>query len=385
MRPWNLLSAAGLGAAGMYLLDPRRGRRRRAMLRDKAVHTGRVVDDAAGVVRRDAWNRTRGLFAGLRARLSLRPPDDRKLAERIRSRLGFLVRHPSSIEVHVQHGRVTLSGPVLADEVDRLLARVTAMRGVRQVEDRLTAHQEPGNVPGLQGEPARRRGEGGFPLLQGYWSPTARVVAGAGGGALTLLGMRRGGLAGGALGLGGLALLLRGLTNLDLSRLLGAGAGRHAVTVQKTITVDAPVEEVFAFWDHYENFPRFMAHVREVRAADAGRSHWVMAGPLGVAVTWDTEVSEYVRNERMGWRTVPGSAVEHAGLVRFEPAEGGTRIHVRMSYSPPAGALGHTVAALLGRHPKRAMDHDLARFKSLIEEGKTTARGEAIRRDQLGA
>jgi uncharacterized membrane protein len=217
------------------------------------------------------------------------------------------------------------------------------------------------------------------------WSPTARVAAGAGGGVLTLLGMRRGGLTGGALGLGGLALLLRGLTNLKLSRLVGLGPGRRGATVQKTITVDAPIEEVFAFWDHYENFARFMAHVREVRPTEAGRSHWVMAGPAGVAVTWDTEVSAYVRNEMMEWRTIQGSVVEHTGLVRFEPADGGTRIHIRMSYNSPVGALGHPVAALLGKDPRHALDDDLVRFKSLIEQGKTTARDETVRRDRLGA
>ena len=157
------------------------------------------------------------------------------------------------------------------------------------------------------------------------------------------------------------------------------------MVVQKAVTVDAPIEEVFGFWDHYENFPRFMAHVREVRPAEAGRSHWVVAGPAGVPVSWDTEVSAYVPNELMGWRTIPGSAVDHAGYVRFERAEGGTRIHVRMSYEPRAGALGHTIATLLGQDPGRAMGADLARFKSLIEEGKTTARGKAVRRDQLGA
>jgi uncharacterized membrane protein len=316
MRPWRFLSLAGFGATAMYLLDPARGRRRRAGLRDTVVHTGHVVDDAVGVVGRDVRNRSRGRLARLRARLGRRP-DDRELGERIRSGLGSA-----------------------------------------------------GGV--------------GFPLRDTNWSPTARVMAGAGGSAIALLGMRRGGLTGRALGVGGLTLLVRGLTNLEMSRLLGMGGGRRGTTVHKTITVDAPIEEVFAFWDHYENFPRFMAHVREVRPADAGRSHWVVTGPAGVPVSWDTEVSAYVPNELMGWRTIPGSAVDHAGLVRFERAEGGTRIHVRMSYDPPAGALGHTVAALLGSDPGRAMDADLARFKSLMEEGKTTARGKAVRRDQLG-
>jgi uncharacterized membrane protein len=63
---------------------------------------------------------------------------------------------------------------------------------------------------------------------------------------------------------------------------------------------------------------------------------------------------------------------------------GGTRIQIRLSYNPPAGALGHGVAALLGSDPKRAMDEDLVRFKSLLEDGRTRAHGQTVRRDALG-
>lgn len=385
MQPRRFVGLAGLGAVAMYMLDPIRGRRRRAGARDKMVHAGHVVEEAAGVVQRDVRNRARGLLARVRGALTQGPLDDRQLAERIRARLGFLVRHPGSVEVEVRDGVVTLSGPVLADEAPRLCARVASMHGVQGLDSRLSVHEEPAGVPGLQGEPARPRRGSGYRFVRPYWSPTARVVAGAGGGVLTLLGARRGGWIGRALGLGGLALLLRGLTNLELSRLPGLGGGRTDMTVRKSITVDAPVEEVFAFWDHFENFPRFMSHVREIRLADAGRSHWVVTGPGGVPLTWDSEITAYVRNQSLDWHTVPGSTIEHAGAVRFEPAGGGTRIHVRMSYRPPAGVLGHSVAALLGHDPTRAMDQDLARFKSLIEEGKTTARGERVRRDQLGA
>jgi uncharacterized membrane protein len=55
-----------------------------------------------------------------------------------------------------------------------------------------------------------------------------------------------------------------------------------------------------------------------------------------------------------------------------------------MTYNPPAGALGHAVASLLGSDPKRAMDEDLLRFKSLLEEGKASARGRTITREALG-
>ncbi len=56
-----------------------------------------------------------------------------------------------------------------------------------------------------------------------------------------------------------------------------------------------------------------------------------------------------------------------------------------MSYNPPAGAVGHTVAALLGADPKREMDDDLARFKSLIERGETTAHNQKVTREEVAA
>ncbi|HZD10900.1 MAG TPA: hypothetical protein VE553_06120, partial [Candidatus Binatia bacterium] len=70
--------------------------------------------------------------------------------------------------------------------------------------------------------------------------------------------------------------------------------------------------------------------------------------------------------------------------VHFAPAEdGGTQIDIQMSYNPPAGAAGHSVAQLLGYDPKSLMDDDLLRFKTLIEEGKTTANGRQVTRDQV--
>ena len=108
------------------------------------------------------------------------------------------------------------------------------------------------------------------------------------------------------------------------------------------------------------------------------------SGPGGLSIEWDTEESAYVPNQVIGWRTMPGSIVEHSGIVRFDPNdEGGTRVHMRTSWNPPAGALGYGVAAIVGSDPKRALDEDLVRFKSLIEEGKTTAHGERVTRETL--
>ena len=182
----------------------------------------------------------------------------------------------------------------------------------------------------------------------------------------------------------GAVLLARALANLPLKRLLGAEAGRGAVSIRKTLTVGAPVGEVFDLWSRPVNFPRFMSHVEEVQRVSDRRSRWTVRGPAGMPVHWQTELVAVVPNELIVWRTVAGSPVEHAGIVRFQPtAEGATRIDVRMSYTPPAGAVGHGVAAALGRDPKQTMDQDLVRLKSLLETGRTRAHGQVVRREEV--
>lgn len=219
----SLLGAAGIGAGLTFFLDPRLGRRRRALVRDKAVRLARVTSDAADTSSRDVANRARGLAAELRSRTRRDDVSDDVLVERVRSRIGTAVRHSGSIEVSAQNAHVILSGPVLADEVPRLLRRVAAVRGVREVENRLEVHETPDGVPGLQGEPSPRFGAWEFAWMQNNWSPTARLIAGAAGGGLALAGLARMGLLGFTMLLGGATLLARALTNQELRELIGFG------------------------------------------------------------------------------------------------------------------------------------------------------------------
>jgi uncharacterized membrane protein len=112
----------------------------------------------------------------------------------------------------------------------------------------------------------------------------------------------------------------------------------------------------------------------------------VAAGPGGISIHWDAEITEYQQNTLLGWRSVPGSVVKTAGTVRFNrDPEGGTRVTIRMSYSPPAGVLGHAVAYLFGADPKSEIDDDMVRLKSLLEVGKTRAHGHAVTLEELPA
>src|SRR5690242_5809786 len=123
----KVLAGTLLGAAVMFLLDPDKGRRRRAIARDKAVSLLGDARDIVGVATRDATHRIAGLRARARRLVSRgEVPDDLRLIERVRARMGRLVSHPHAVQVGANNGRVTLSGPILAHEVERLLGAVRA-------------------------------------------------------------------------------------------------------------------------------------------------------------------------------------------------------------------------------------------------------------------
>jgi uncharacterized membrane protein len=382
-RAVKLGSGFGLGAALMYLLDPQMGRRRRATLRDKAVRIGKDATWIARLGASDIAQRTKGaVYKGKHLVTSEEVIDD-IVVERVRSALGRVSIHPGGIEVSARRGVVTLRGPILQREAKRVVSAAREVRGVKEVHDQLRRHKQAGTVPGLQGGAPRRAD---VPeALQENWTPAYRVAAAGAGAGLLAYALKRGGYPGVPAGISGAALLIRGVANQPFRRLIGIGAGRRAVDVQKTLEINAPVDQVFAAWTNYQNFPRFMTHLEEVRSLGGGRSHWVAKGPAGIRVSWDAEITEQIQNRVFAWKSLPGSTVENAGIVRFEPAAGGgTRLSIRMSYNPPAGSLGHGVAWLLGSDLKQEIDEDLNRLKRILERKVARASGgEKMDRERL--
>ncbi|HYY69063.1 MAG TPA: BON domain-containing protein, partial [Terriglobales bacterium] len=242
---FNFLTGAGIGAGLMYLMDPDRGNRRRMLVRDQAVHGLHLGARAADKAIRDLQNRARGTVAEAWAGFRREEMPDAVIAERVRARLGRLVSHPNSIEVTAQQGRVTLSGPVLEHEVRELISRVRSIRGVRDVNNRLDIHKQPGNVPGLQGGSGRTGQR--IELLQENWAPGTRLLVGAAG-LMAIAGARGRGIIKTPLALAGAGMLLRAATNLPLRRSLGLDGSRRGIEFQKTVHIAATVEEVCAVW-----------------------------------------------------------------------------------------------------------------------------------------
>jgi uncharacterized membrane protein len=363
-----LLLGAVLGAAATYLLDPDQGRRRRALLREQLSSRTYQLSDSLGVGGRDLSNRARGMVFGLRSRFNVGDIPDEILVARVRSRLGRVTSHPGAIGVTATHGQVVLSGPIIAREHEGLINAVCAVPGVVEVNDQLEVHESGEGVPALQGGGSSPETEHNM-FMQGNWTPAARMLAGTAGGLLLLNALQKRGIASLLMGLAGSALLVRSSTNTSLRQLAGM-SGHRAIDVHKTIHVSAPVEQVFDVLAHYENFPQFMTNVREVRVREDGSSHWIVAGPGGMPVEWDAVTTRMEPNRLLAWRTLPNSTVQHAGLIHFEPSNGGTRVDIQMSYNPPAGALGHAVAQIFRSDAKTELDEDLMRLKVFLETGK---------------
>lgn len=337
-------------------------------MRDRMMHTGRVLARAMPAMSRDIKQRAYGMLAEGGHLFQHEDVPNEILEARVRAKIGRSVSHPHAITATIDDGVVTLRGEILDHELNRMLSGVSAVHGVRQVESRLTVHSEEEEVACLQG--GRPRTGDRFALLQDNWSPTARLLTGVTGGALMANCLARRDPLSVALGTLGFGLFMRGATNRDLKSLIGVGQDCRPIEVQKTININAPVERVFEFWNNYQNFPRFMSRVRQVILEGGGRSRWIVAGPAGIPIEWTAEITELTPYKLLAWRSIPGAAIDHSGTIHFESkTDGGTRVHIGLSYHPIGGALGHILARMAGSDPKSEMDADLVRMKTYIETG----------------
>lgn len=214
-----LLFGAALGGAAMYFFDPDRGRRRRALVRDKAVSASTCVSNFVDAGTRDLKNRGSVMTGRMRSLLSKRKASDDVLVERVRARMGHHVDHPGAIDVYASAGRVTLNGSILAHEHEELLEGVGQVPGVKDIIDQLAIYETAQGISELQGgrKPQPRSG-----VLPQTWKPGTQLVAGT---AVTLFLLRKSSKLRGALYLvAGAAALLRMTPQEQMQHLAGSAA-----------------------------------------------------------------------------------------------------------------------------------------------------------------
>lgn len=148
-----LVGGFGLGAALMYILDPDRGKRRRALIRDKMAAAGNKVTDKAEKMRRDLSNRAYGMVSETKSIFRHEEVSDDVLVDRVRSRLGRIRVHIEAFDISATDGVVTLQGQILAGELPRVLRAARFVRGVKDIDNQFEVREGAGDVPALQGQP----------------------------------------------------------------------------------------------------------------------------------------------------------------------------------------------------------------------------------------
>lgn len=184
--------------------------------------------------------------------------------------------------------------------------------------------------------------------------------------------------------LAGASLIYRGLTGqCSVYRALGINTTRsfspavgvraqHGCKVEQRLAIQRPAEELYRFWRQPDKLAQVLGHVRSIKAIDDKRTHWVAEAPLGGTVEWDAEIINQREPELIAWRSLPGSQVDTAGSVHFEPLGHGrgTMVTVSLKYEPPGGKITAAAADLFGAGCAARIKEDLHRFKNMAEAGE---------------
>ncbi len=147
--------------------------------------------------------------------------------------------------------------------------------------------------------------------------------------------------------------------------------GQHVVS-GRSVTVNAPPEELFRLWRELETLSRLLGHVEDARQIGPDRWAWTLVGPAGNRARVEVKITEDRPGEVLAWQSTGESEVEAQGKIAFaaDPAGRGTRVEATVAHVPPFGRPGHWVARLAGRDPGTLARHALKRMKMLAETGE---------------
>lgn len=160
--------------------------------------------------------------------------------------------------------------------------------------------------------------------------------------------------------------------------------GNADTLIGRTVTINKPRAELFAYFRDFANLATFMENVERVDVLDERRSHWVVKGPNG-NYEWTSAITEEQDGAFIAWASEEGADVPNSGRVDFVDAQGGrgTVVTATILYDPPGGVIGKLIAKMFQREPAIQARRDLRRFKQLMETGEiaTGARNRALQEE----
>jgi len=157
-----------------------------------------------------------------------------------------------------------------------------------------------------------------------------------------------------------------GVNHADTRQALSGGRGIH---IREAVTINVPPDQIYRFWRQLDRLPEVMPHLEKVEQLDAKRSRWTAKAFDQVPITWDAEIINEVPFETIGWKTLPGEAIQNAGSVTFRPVpgNGGTEVRVHLQYAAPGGRAASWLARIAGEDPARLTRDGLLALKQRLE------------------
>jgi len=161
------------------------------------------------------------------------------------------------------------------------------------------------------------------------------------------------------------------LGTLGLGVFTRALAGpRGGVEIQKTLEIAAPVDRVFEFFTHPENYMRVSDVVTNVEIFGDGRFAKDMT-IAGMTVHFEERTVRSEKDRLLESHSEPRSALRFCKHLCFEgQGDNQTRLHMRFTYHPPGEAIGHAIARLFGIDAKTVLSDLLMRAKYFLETGR---------------
>jgi uncharacterized membrane protein len=161
---------------------------------------------------------------------------------------------------------------------------------------------------------------------------------------------------------------------------------RGDTLIGRTVTINRPRAELYAYWRDFTRLPTFMNNVERVDILSPTRSHWVVKAPGGKLVEWDADLTDDRDGESIAWASAEGADVPNSGRIEFHDAgDRGTIVTATIVYDPPAGVVGKLIAKMFQREPAIQARRDLRRFKQLMETGEvaTSSRTHAQLQEEI--
>jgi len=142
--------------------------------------------------------------------------------------------------------------------------------------------------------------------------------------------------------------------------------------VGRSVTINRPRHELFAFWRDFQNLPTFMENIEKIEFTGHNLARWTIRAPVGTRVELETEIVDVVEDASISWRSTEDSQIRTEGKVTFTDAPGnrGTIVTADIAYTPPGGDIGRAIAKLFMAEPNIQARHELKRFKMLMEAGE---------------